>query len=373
MIVAGGTYREECVYPKMDALLGSGGRAAIALRAKIDAELHTFFPDDEAIKLNFGRETIVHRSGSPFSFHYLHPLALPRLAGQPTQTLLQANVEGNHVLRFGCVEGNFKVDADEAVYDPQGSGELFSANGSNAQRLAIVLNEGEAEVLSGHVEPENVATTLVAKEGAEAVVIKRGASGCLVATAGGSISQVPAFRTRSVFKIGSGDIFSASFSYAWMNCGMTAHDAALFASSNAAMYVESRNPSIHTELTDLDPVTAEPSRMRIAVVSDQETMLDHWLASEAHTALHSLGVRHIHLVEQFERERLADILGKVDAIVILPRSTHGMAIEAAILGRNHSLPTHVFDDRGLADFGDLIGKDRVYGDLAGCLYNSVWQ
>lgn len=357
----------------MDALLGSGGRAALALRAKIHAQLHTFYPDDEAIKLNFGRDVIVHQSSSQFSFHYLHPLASPRLAGQPTQVLLQADVEGGEVLRFGCVEGHFKVNAQKAVYDPQGSGELFSANGSNAQRLAIVLNEGEAEVLSGRFEPEAGAATLVAKEGAEAVVIKRGASGCLIATACGSISHVPAFRTWKVFKIGSGDIFSAAFAYAWMTCGMTAHDAARFASSNAARYVESRNPNIHTEFPELAPVSAEPSAMKIAVVSDQETMLDHWLASEAHTALHSLGVRDVHLVDQFERKRLADTLSEMDAIVALPRSPRGMAIDAIGYGRDQSKPTHVFCDSRSSNLIDLLGEGRVYDDLAGCLYNAVWQ
>lgn len=357
----------------MDALLGSGGRAALALRAKMHVQLHTFYPDDEAIKLNFGRDAIAHHSSSQFSFHYLHPLASPRLAGQPTQVLLQADVEGGEVLRFGCVEGHFKVDADKAVYDPQGSGELFSANGSNAQRLAIILNEGEAEVLSGRFDPEDAAATLVAKEGADAVVIKRGASGCLIATAGGTISHVPAFRTRKVFKIGSGDIFSAAFAYAWMACGMTAHGAAHFASSNAARYVESRNLNIHTELPELDPVTSDPSAMKIAVVSDQETMLDHWLASEAHTALHSLGVRDVRFVEQFERKRLADILSEMDAIVALPRSPSGMAIEAVTLGRDRSKPTHVFDDQRLPDLIHLVSSERIYDDFAGCLYNSIWQ
>ncbi len=277
------------------------------------------------------------------------------------------------MLRFGCVEGHFKVNADKAVYDPQGSGELFCANGSNAQRLAIILNEGEAEVLSGRFDPKDGAMALVAKEGAEAVVIKRGASGCLIATAGGSVSHVPAFRTRKVFKIGSGDIFSAAFAYAWMTCGMTAHDAAHFASSNAARYVESRNPKIHTEFPELDPVTSEPSAMKIAVVSDQVTMLDRWLASEAHTALHSLGVRDVRLLDQFERKRLAATLSEVDVIVALPRSPCGMAIEAVTLGSDHGKPTHVFDDRGLPDLIDLVGNERLHDDLAGCLYNSVWQ
>lgn len=372
MIVAGGAYREECVYPRMDALLGSGGRALTALRTKIDAELHTFFPDPETIRLNFGERTVVHQSSSPFSFQYLHPLAAPRLTGHPTQTLLFGQVTHEQVLRFGCVEGHFKVDAQTAVYDPQGSGQLFSGNGSRAERLAIVLNEGEAAIQTGCAQPEDAASMLLVKEGAEAVVIKRGVAGCLAVDSEGRISHVPAFRTRRVFKIGSGDIFSAAFAYAWMVCEMAVEEAAHFASSNAASYVESRNPVLKSDFPPLDPVRAQPSQLTIAVVSDQKTMLDHWLAWEAKTSLDSLGVRHVQLIDQFERQSLSRLLRGMDAVVALPRTPDGMAMEAIAAGRAAGIPTHAFCDVGQGALRDTLSDEAVYDDFVGCLYNSTW-
>lgn len=357
----------------MDALLGSGGRAVTALKTKTGVEFHTFFPDDETIRLNFGEETVIHRSSSPFTFQYLHPLAAPRLTGQPTETLLLATVYGEHVLRFGCVEGHFKVDAEAAVYDPQGSGELFSANGSKAKRLAIVLNEGEAVTQTGCDRPEIAASMLLERERAEAVVIKRGASGCLVLSAGANISRIPAFRTKRVFKIGSGDVFSAAFAHAWLESGMAAEEAARFASSNAALYVESRNLVLSSEFPPLEPVSAEPSELAIAVVSDQQTMVDHWLAWEAKASLDSLGVGNAQLIDQFERNKLSGLLKDMDAIVALPRSPDGMAMDAMNAGRAAGIPTHVFCDERQSNLRDALGDMTVYGDLAGCLYNSMWD
>ncbi len=357
----------------MDALLGSGGRALTALRTQIDVEFHTFFPDNGTVRLNFGGKTVVHQSSSAFSFQYLHPLASPRLTGMLTDTLLLAEVSGDHVLRFGCVEGHFKVDAEAVVYDPQGSGELFSANGSRAKRLAIVLNEGEAEIQTGCDQPESAALALLSKERAEAIVVKRGAAGCLVVNAKGDISHIPAFRTRRVFKIGSGDIFSAAFAYAWIECGMAAREAAYFASSNAALYVDTRNLALTTELPSLDPVCAEPSKLAIAVVSDQQTMLDHWLAWEAKASLDNLGVRHVQLIDHFERNGLPGLLTAMDAIVVLPRSPEGMAIDAIAAAYTAKIPSHIFCDEKQSELRDVLGSQAVYDDFAGCLYNSIWN
>jgi len=216
VIVAGGSYIERCIAPPSEVLLGSGGRAALALQSCVETEFHTFFPDPEEIRLNFGNDAIAHRSDGAFLFRYLHPLSQPELVGAAPRALKSVAVTGAHVLRFGCVEGDFQIRADAAVYDPQGSGEFFKANGSRAGSLAIVLNEGELAQLVGLGPIEEAANRLLEIDGADVVVVKRGVSGSLVTTHHKPPAIIPAFRTKVIGKIGSGDIFSAAFAYYWM-------------------------------------------------------------------------------------------------------------------------------------------------------------
>src|SRR3546814_6653305 len=114
------------------------------------------------------------------------------------------------------LEGDAIVKADRAVYDPQSafSTPRFTDNGSQANHLAIVLNRVEASTMSGESDPVKAADKLLQSGAAEAVIIKRGALGALVATKAGQ-SQVSAYQSDWIWKIGSGDVFSAVFTYYW--------------------------------------------------------------------------------------------------------------------------------------------------------------
>ena len=131
--------------PPRVTLLGSGGRAALSLVGlRDDIELHTFHPRslEQDVALNFeamGVSVTVYATPCRHTFEYLHPLARPRIVPFPSRDVVSVAVEAREVLRFGCLEGDFRVTAKRAVYDPQsGAGPAaFGENGSRAERLAI--------------------------------------------------------------------------------------------------------------------------------------------------------------------------------------------------------------------------------------------
>jgi hypothetical protein len=84
-------------------------------------------------------------------------------------------------------------------------------------------------------------------ESAEVVVIKNGVQGAQVFTAN-RVDRIPAFQTRDVFLVGSGDVFSAIFAYAWMHDGQDPVSAAQLASRATAFYCQTRALPIPTSL-----------------------------------------------------------------------------------------------------------------------------
>src|SRR3546814_19980827 len=83
------------------------------------------------------------------------------------------------------LEGEAVVDAKVAIYDPQSAfgAVAFRANGSKAERLAIVLNRSEAAAISGLKDARQAGAWVLKEEAAEVVVLKMGPAGALVITA----------------------------------------------------------------------------------------------------------------------------------------------------------------------------------------------
>jgi 2-dehydro-3-deoxygluconokinase len=103
-------------------------------------------------------------------------------------------------------------------FDPNYRSKLWSAEQARtvmrqiARQADIVMpGIGEAELLTGHQDPERAAAALVAA-GAGLAVIKLGATGSLVA--GGETASprtVPGFAVTPIDSIGAGDAFAAAF------------------------------------------------------------------------------------------------------------------------------------------------------------------
>jgi len=298
MIIAGGIYKESCVIPEWNAEYGSGGRAAAAVVALCPATiLHTYSrtPDSSGLESlrRLGVDVHVQPASHGVAFAYFHPLSHPHVE-PPRSSIVQhppIEVSGEAVLRFGILEGDAIVRANRAVYDPQTSVRPaeFLANGSHAEELALVLNEGESRALTGNTDVRSAALTLLQPGGAAVVVVKAGARGALVAERGGAMTEVPAYRSDRVFKIGTGDVFSSIFALEWAERKLPPAVAAELASRSVAAYCSSGMLPLPTGA----PAAREPIVLKrspvVLLEGSTDTIGRRYVMEEARYSLAELG------------------------------------------------------------------------------------
>ena len=296
--VVGGYYGERCVSPEVDVCFGSGGRAAFALAAA-DRSVRWRYYCPQAEQRNatciVAHENLEHMpaaSDALVSFRYTHPLARPEYLPFPLPKAEPLTVEDEAVLRFGLMEGTGVVKAEACVYDPQGDPQDFGKNGSSASKLAIVLNVSEALALGQAVDEAGAVQSLFAGGNLSALVIKAGVDGCRVYENACLSAEVPPYQSARVYKIGSGDVFSAAFAENWMLAGRSAPDAADAASRCVAYYVQTRTPIVRAE----DATTVgEPIKLgvggQVYIAGPFFTTHELWLVEEAYRGLKELGVK----------------------------------------------------------------------------------
>lgn len=262
--IVGGAYAEHCVEPLWDQFFGSGVRAAATLRQLSGkATLNTYVSDAAQSILAYmsavyGFNVQSEPVSATVQFQYYHALSAPKIIPAP-HTMAPAAplaVEAPNILRFGFIEGDAVVHGESVVYDPQDGDDpkSFGANGSTAGKLAVVANVGECiKLAGGRIKgggPESLGKAVLEAEGAEVVVMKRGAVGALVITMD-EIRSIPAYRTTKVWPIGSGDVFSSTFAYHWAEAGVDAFRAASLASLSTAFYCENKSLHIPINLSEI--------------------------------------------------------------------------------------------------------------------------
>ncbi len=135
------------------------------------------------------------------------------------------------------------------VYDPQAGpyARPFRSEQRSAEQLAVVCNSTEAIALvrasgrnPGKRSPLELGRAILKAESAAVVIIKNGPFGALAVTSRGE-RLIPSYKTRSVFGIGTGDVFSAVFASLWAGHNRDALDSAELASI-ATGYACSRPP-----------------------------------------------------------------------------------------------------------------------------------
>lgn len=297
MDIVGGVYRELCEWPAWDAVLGSGGRAALAVGAlSSKVRLHTYVSPQTRSAIEHlsssGIEINGHPTSSGVAFIYLHPLSEPYIEPSPTSLDLAEpiSVSADVVLRFGMLEGDAIVHAKRAIFDPQTAQDpsSFRENGSSAKELAIVLNEKELYALSGCDAFFQAAAIARKQEGASVIVAKCGVRGAWVFTDSEQV-HIPAYRSHSVFKIGTGDVFTATFAFFWGEAILPPERAADQASRAVARYAETRSlPPLPTCEENI-PVGNGPQRS-VLVHGNADTLARRWLLEEARFRLRELGV-----------------------------------------------------------------------------------
>jgi len=303
--IVGGVYRERCLRPAWDEIYGSAGRAASAMSAMGSGSvLHSYLSPTyrevltnravhEGFKIGEGRQ------GPDVEFDYDHGLSTPKIFGARIQQP-PLQVSSARILRFGLIEGDAVVHGDQVVYDPQNAEvpAAFEANGSTAKHLALILNHYEAAELSGlrNASPNDMARALLQAAKASIVVIKRGPFGALVYD-GSIFEEVPAYQTKSVWKIGSGDNFSAHFALRWMYEGKSAAESADLASRATAYYCENRGFAGPEILASYVPKPIKPPRITfkarrpiVYLAAPFFSLGQLWIVTQARRDLRNMGL-----------------------------------------------------------------------------------
>lgn len=303
--IVGGAYREHCLHPSWSEVFGSGGRAASAAAAMAIRPQLCCYADDEVQQVLDVRAALEGFSlkitpvKECVRFDYDHGLATPRISGVSTKHP-SLRVDGPCVLRFGMLEGDAVIAAEQAVHDPQDatSPVLFRENGSQARRLAVVLNRHEAQLLVGaHDSTQELAKAVLVRSGAEAVVIKNGGRGATVLEQGRS-DEVPAYESARIWKIGSGDNFVAHFAVRWMLQGRSAAESADLASLATSYYCETRGFADDDALGAYTVKPVRPSARYLSGYLPQVYLAGPffnlpqlWLVGQARNDLRAAGLR----------------------------------------------------------------------------------
>lgn len=376
MHIVGGLYREQCCVPAWDALFGSGGRASAAVSTLSPGSvLHTYAEDFDcegvASLKKLGIEMRLSPRPSAIVFAYFHPLSRPHIQPPPDEIEPQPEIQvsGDAVLRFGFLEGDAIVDARRAVYDPQTwrNPAPFGANGSVAKELAIVLNELELRSATGLIDLNSAASHLMEHQRAEVVVVKGGIRGATVFERGGRAFSVPAYRSSRVFKIGTGDVFSAIFAHYWAEKGLQAVDAADIASRSVASYCSTgRLPLTDDELRHRVPIKFKAPGL-VLLEGAVDTLGQRYTMEEARFVLRELGV------EVFCPALDATLSPTAKAVIVLTEGLGGNAAKH-IRTKAAGLPVVVLQEGGVQEldvFAD--GNDvTIIDDFTSALYFAAW-
>lgn len=306
--VVGGSYGEECCFPRSVVSRGSGMRAALVLAGLGDkVTLNTAhgpvlgadFADLCRLK---GIALQAATASSDLWFRYRHPLAKPDIYPSiPPNVSGQGEVTADCAIVFGMIEGRPRVMSKRAIYDPQDGfrARRFTENGSLTDELVVLASLSEGRALTGKWSAEDIADDLLADSSIFAAVIKCGPQGAFVATEA-ERKWVGSFPTTRMWKIGSGDVFSAAFAHKWFVESGTVLDAACFASRMVAEYVSTRMEAFDADRMKLiraDAAEAEVTVERPMLRADARVYLagpffttgQQWLVDEARSAFQELG------------------------------------------------------------------------------------
>ena len=379
MQIAGGFYREQCCRPSWDAMFGSGGRAAIAVCAlSPGSSLHAYAEDHDndafvALKKQ-GIELQLSQRPTGVVFSYFHPLSRPHIYPPPTEIVCQPaiTVNGDVVLRFGFLEGEALVDADYAVYDPQTwrNPVTFGANGSRANVLAIVLNELELRSSTGIDDLKRAAQQIILKQNATVVVVKRGIRGAMVYENSGAVTSIPAYKSSRVFKIGTGDVFSAVFTHFWAEKKLPATEAADLASRSVATYCNNRQlPIVAEGLYQLAPYYYSIPGT-VLILGEAGSIGQRYTMEEARFVLKELGVKVCCPVLDGELSCSAS------AVLILAEGIRSKTIQMIESELPIDLPKIVLLERGVHSYelknAIAMAKTLIIDDFTTAIYTTAW-
>ncbi|KQO33182.1 hypothetical protein ASF10_19095 [Flavobacterium sp. Leaf82] len=173
-----------------------------------------------------------------YSFSLDQPTIFPHLLTIPKAEDLNASSE--NLIAFGMLEADFILSGNKVVYDPQTpiKPKRFSEFGK-AKELIYIVNKNEASSIASSEDIEEIKNYFFNSEQAKAFIIKNGPFGAILYLNNKEI-KIPSYITNNVNKIGSGDIFTSSFGFYWMEKGLSLEESAIYASRSTAIYCDKK-------------------------------------------------------------------------------------------------------------------------------------
>lgn len=386
MQIAGGTYLETCREPMSVSLAGSGLRAAAALQlACPDLQLHSAIDDGshrlaEATAAGLSVEVAWERRTEPVAFDYWTPLSAPTVRG-PNAKAPPLKISGTSGLVFGTLETSSEADVEWLVFDPQQPKDLGAPDlsGLKADHLAIVANEIETKSMTGESDLHQAARRLLEISDAEVVVTKRAARGSLVTTEGEQ-QAVGVWPTRTVWPIGSGDVFAAGFAWAWAERKMNPVESARVGSHLASLWCGQKQWQHSVE--ELENVSGEfmPNDGCVYLAAPFFSLSQRWLVELARESLLALGgavFSPLHDVglgaDEVAEKDLAGLDSCTAVLALLDDVDAGVLFESG-WARRDKVPVVVYTEH---DEDDRLKMVRGSGacvtrDLSSAIYQSLW-
>lgn len=394
MIVVGGTYVETTDYPAYRTVAGSGVRAAgavaeenpVTLYSAVDADLA-----DEAASmaasLNVPYETV--ERDQEVGFRYFTPLSSPAIDGPSAVLRAPITVTDDTVLLFGMIErGSYEVTGNRVVLDPQRPRDLtgVTRDGINTDYLALVCNRAEIRAIGGSDDLTEAARTAAASVQAEVVVVKRGAVGCTVIY-GDIVEHVGPHPTRTVWPIGSGDVFAAGFADAWGR-GADPVEAARIGSAAASWWCGTRSPTVPRDILSGNLANVEGLAPAIDLVDNPKVyvagpffcLAERWLIETARDALLGLGADVFspwHDVgaggDEVAAKDLAGLLDATAVLALIDGYDSGTIYECG-WASHAGIPVVAHGANAEAEGAKMLVGDgaEIHADFTSAVYRSIW-
>jgi nucleoside 2-deoxyribosyltransferase len=395
--VVGGCYREICLSPEIAQFYGSGGRAAAALSARTkDVTLHTAagprsLRDVRRLAALGGFEAHITPTPIDVSFGYTHPLKSnhidPANSAHLNPIPLHVEAPDDVALVFGMYEAQASATARTIIYDPQNgqSPQPYALTGCRAlERLAILMNASEALITTGADSIEQAGFRLLDAAQATVAIIKAGPRGALVFTKGRpEFETVPAYSSKWVFGIGSGDVFAAAFAYFWGLLGESATEAANKASKAVSHYVETRSDQLADDeqlAAERPQVTQTPGKVYLA--GPFFNMPQRWLIEEAREQLLGFGLDVFSPIHDVGRGP-ANVVAEQDlrglescdrVFAVLDGLDAGTLFEVGY-ARKMGIPVYTYAELVGAENSTMIDGSgcHMIPDFASAIYHCVWK
>lgn len=247
--VIGGTYREIDYDDISFEILGSGFRATkfllenncpVNFITSGNNETKIFLKENQKVYKNFSFKCQDFTELITFKYCFAidQPIIYPNVLNIPKTQELEVN--DSNIVAYGMLESNFKINGKKVVYDPQTSiNPAKFIDIGVADELIYIVNMYEAKSLASSNDLNAIKNYFFEVENCKALIIKNGPHGATLYLKNKEI-HIPAFITKNVNKIGSGDIFTSSFSYYWMIKDLSIEQCAINASKSTAYYCDKK-------------------------------------------------------------------------------------------------------------------------------------